>query len=379
MKKFIIVNLMVILLLLTGCQSKQESNIDKGKNPKMEKYEMTFFDTFDTVTNIILYAETQEQAQKYGEEVHQRFLELHKIYDKYNSYEGINNIYSINKKAGQGPIEVSEDLINLLDFSIQKYKKYGTTNIGIGSVTKIWSKYRDGHEEGADFELAEKTQEKSPTLPNINELKKANEHTNIDNILIDRDKKTVEIKDPEMRIDVGAVAKGYATELIAQELMDKGLTSALISAGGNVRIIGGPPEIDRDYFGVGLQNPEAIYPPNASSEAMKDVLYVNDTSVVTSGDYQRFYIVEGKPYHHLIDPQTLMPANHFRSVSIVAKDSGLCDYLSTAAFCLSYEDSKKLIESIDGVEAYWIHMDGSVTYTDGLKDRLKSQGATNRE
>ena len=178
---------------------------------------------------------------------------------------------------------------------------------------------------------------------------------------------------------MGAVAKGYATELIGEELRASGLETALISAGGNVKIIGSAPEAERNSFGIGLQNPEAITGDSAAEDNMKDIIYTNDTSVVTSGDYQRYYIVNGKHYHHLIDPDTLMPADHFRSVTIVTKDSGLADFLSTTAFCLPYEKGRALIESLDGVEAYWILEDGSTAFTDGLKSMLDSQGATNAQ
>lgn len=380
MKKNIIVGFLIVMFILAGCQNKKEAQGPGAKNPGLQKYDTTFFDTFDTVTTVVIYAESQGEAEKIGQKIHERFVDLNQLYDKYNTYPGVVNIKTLNQMAGQGPVKVEPEIIDLLSMSLDNYQKYGQTNIAIGAVTEIWSKYRDGHEEGAEFAQGPtKNPDSSPKIPSREELEVANQHTDIKNIVIDRENSTVEIKDPHLRLDVGAVAKGFATEIVAQEAIEAGLSSGLISAGGNVRIIGQPPEMDRDYFGVGLQNPEAIYPQGASDQSIKDTVYLNNSSVVTSGDYQRFYIVEGKPYHHLINPNTLMPADHYRSVSIVAEDSGLCDYLSTAAFCLPYEESKKLVESIDGVEGYWIHKDGSVTFTPGLKDKLQSQGADNRE
>lgn len=380
MKKKIYLALFFGLLLLTACQNQEKATIDKAKNPKLQKYESTFFDTFDTVTTLIFYTESQEEGEKLLEKAHSRFMDLNQVYDKYNAYPGIENIYTINQKAGQGPIKVSPELIELLKFSKDKYEKYGVTNVAIGAVTEVWSWYRDGSQVGGEFVQGPvKNPDSSPKLPSMEELKKAQAHTNMEDLIIDEKNSTVELRDPHMRLDVGAVAKGYATEKVAQELKEAGLEAGLISAGGNVRIIGVPPEMERDYFAVGLQNPDALYPPKEGADPIKDTIFINEMSVVTSGDYQRFYLVDGKAYHHLIDPETLMPASYYRAVSIVAEDSGLCDFLSTTAFCLPYEESKKLVESIDGVEAYWIHKDGSVTFTDGLKDKLKSQGADNRE
>ena len=109
-----------------------------------------------------------------------------------------------------------------------------------------------------------------------------------------------------------------------------------------------------------------------------ETLFLTNASVVTSGDYQRFYIVDGQRYHHLIDPDTLMPDTEFRSVSIITKDSGYADLLSTAAFLMPYDESRAFIESLDDVEALWVFPDGRIEMTDGAKLAAKSCGATNK-
>ena len=91
-----------------------------------------------------------------------------------------------------------------------------------------------------------------------------------------------------------------------------------------------------------------------------------DTSCVTSGDYERFFTVNGVKYHHIIDKDTLMPAEYFSSITVITKDSGLADALTTTLFTMSYEDGRALVDSIDGVDVLWISKDGSQVYTDGI-------------
>ena len=151
--------------------------------------------------------------------------------------------------------------------------------------------------------------------------------------------------------------KGYATEKAAQLLVSMNCSSYVLNIGGNIRIIG--TKKDGSGWKTGIKDPSG------------DTLYalyleISDTSCVTSGDYERYYTVEGTRYHHIIDKDTLMPATYFSSITILAKDSGLADALSTALFSMSYEDGRALVDSLEGVEAIWIYKDKTIVYTDGV-------------
>ncbi len=292
-------------------------------------------------------------------------MEYHQLYDIYHEYPGINNIMTINKNAGQGPVKVDPKIIDLLDFYLENdHLAPGKVNVALGSVLAIWHDHRTAAESGKG------------TVPDLKSLQAAALHTDPSTIKIDRAASTVELTDSKTRLDVGAVGKGYATEAVAQYLKQLGMTSGIISAGGsNVRLIGKPADPARKTWAIGIQNP--FISMMIPSDQSLDVIEANDTSIVTSGDYQRYYLVDGVMYHHLIDPVTLMPANYMRAVTIMVDDSGMADFLSTTVFLMPYEDGRKLIERIPDCEALWIFADGSIKATDGMIAVLKDKAQAN--
>ena len=176
---------------------------------------------------------------------------------------------------------------------------------------------------------------------------------------------------------IGWCTKKVMREVVKQALIKMGVDNFLLSGGGNVASHGErkiKKEGDfylndcQEKFCVGIESPQDGNYSNSESDN-EAVLVVQGESIVTSGDYQRFYKdVNGVRYHHLIDPDTLYPAVHFRSVSIITADSGLADFLSSAVFLMSYDEGLKLIDSLDGVEAIWLLDDGKIKMSSGLKD-----------
>lgn len=346
MKKKIISFLLGVAMIfnLSACSIQNEN-----------RYEATFLELFDTVTTIVGYAKTKEDFTRYSQMIYDNLEEYNQLFDIYNDYEGINNIKTINDNAGIKPVKVDQKIINLLIFSKEMYELTGgKINIAFGSVLSLWHDHRT---EGLD-------NPSSATLPNMEELKIRSNHTDINQLIIDEDDSTVYLKDPDMSLDVGAIAKGYATEKVAQAMEEAGFVNSMISVGGNVRTLGY--KFDKNgnevSWGVGIQNPDLD-----SAETTLHVLKVSDSSLVTSGVYERYYTVAGKQYHHIIDPETLMPAEYYVSVSIVCQDSGLADALSTSVFNMSYEKGLELIEELDGVEAMWVFHDGTQQYSSGFK------------
>ena len=314
-----------------------------------KRYETSFLDVFDTFSQVVVYADTQEAAQEILQAVHDELKYYHRLFDIYQSYEGVNNLYTVNRNAGIAPVAVEEPLYDLIAFGKEMYAKTGgKTNIALGSVLSIWHEYR---ELGlADPEHA--------AVPSAEELYRAGEHTDIEQVVLDPEAGTVYLADPEMSLDVGAVAKGYAVELTARKMEAQGVASLLMSIGGNLRSIGR--KGDGTTWRAGVQNPDLT----AAAQNLA-VLDLTDASLVTSGSYQRYYTVDGKQYHHIIDPETLYPAEYSWAVSVLTADSGLADALSTALFAMPVEDGKKLTDGWEGVEALWVRQDGTLEYSAG--------------
>ena len=333
---------------------------------QMNKYSTVFMDTFDTVISMIGFAKNQETFDKWASAVHGQYIYMHKLFDTYNSYEdeGIVSVYTLNQKAAIEPVKVDPILFGLLTYCKSNYElSRQQTNVAMGAMLSIWHDYRDA---GLDDPM-------NAQLPPMEKLEAAMAHTRMDDLILDAENMTVYFADPMMKLDVGAVGKGYATEIAAQMLLAGEMPSFIISAGGNVRV-GNPPEDGRPAWGVGIQDPDGSV---LGLSDIVETLFISGRSVVTSGDYQRYYTVDGKNYHHLIDPDTLMPSTYYRSVSIITEDSGYADLLSTAAFLMPYEESRAFIESLDGVEAIWLFPDGSKQMTNGAMSIAKSCGATN--
>lgn len=321
------------------------------RSGELERYEGSFMGSFDTVTTITGYAASQETFSQQMELLQEKLQHYHELYDIYNSYDGINNIKTINDAAGKEPVEVDEEIIKLLKLGKEMYETTnGQINIAYGSVLSVWHEYREQGMQDAE----------NAKLPPKDLLEERAVHTDIEKLVIDEANSTVYLEDPEMSLDVGSIGKGYAVQRLSEYAKEIGMEHVLISVGGNVCAVGD--KADGEPWRVGIENPDMESP-----ESYVKAVDVADISIVTSGDYQRYYEVDGKRYCHIIDPDTGMPAEHFPSVSVMMKDSGMADALSTALFNMEYEEGLAFVESLPDVEAMWIMEDGGIRYSSGFK------------
>ena len=344
----------VFLLIITMVFS-----LSACSNTKEKRYEASFLDLFDTMTRVVGYADSEEEFKQYAQMIHDELKVYHDLYDIYHNYVGINNIKTINDNAGIKPVKVDQKIIDLIQLSIKLDEITSEKiNIAFGAVLSVWHQYRT---EGLDDPDQAK-------LPSMDVLKEKANHIDINKVIVDEEASTVFLSDPEMRLDVGAIAKGYATERVSIFAKEQGFQNGMLSVGGNVCTIGSKLDgKDGDNtWSVGIQNPDL-----QSEKTNLYILGLNDYSLVTSGVYERYYTVDGKQYHHIIDPETLMPSEYFLSVSIVCRDSGMADALSTSVFNMPYEDGLQLIESLEETEALWVLHDGSMKFSSGFEKFIK--------
>ncbi len=355
MKKFVSI-IFSVLFLLTGCSTQ------KAPETGYTKYSAQFYGTFDTIVQIIGYCQTEEEFSQYANQMKTRMEELSQLYDIYYEYSGENNLKTVNDNAGIQPVPVREEILDLIEFCQDWYAKTdGKVNIALGPVLSIWHKYMERYS-------ADPTDAK---LPDLDKLQEKLPLCNMEDIVVDREAGTVYLKQKGMSLDVGAVAKGYATQLVCQEAYEAGFTSFIVSAGGNV--VAGDPPLDgvRSSWGIGIQDPFTAEELGGGNSV--DVAYVHNTCVVTSGDYQRFYMVGEQRVHHIIDPETLMPADYYRGVTVITPDSGIADLASTTLYTLPYEESKAMAQKM-GWEVMWIFADGTIECTDGIISLLRDRG-----
>lgn len=336
-----------VLLIAAGMLCMSGCGADTSASAK-HRFSATRMDLFDTVITLTGYAESRDEFDAAAQAAFAELEDLYRLYDAYHAYDDITNICAVNAAAGAAAVSVDGRIIELLSLAREIYDASGgCVDVTAGSVLRLWHDARAAGLEDPD----------SARLPDAQSLTNAKAHSGFALLEVDAEANTVRLSDPEALLDVGAVAKGCAVERVRRMLPE----GYLLNAGGNVCATGSKP--DGEGWTVGIQDPDG-----RNTEALC-TLSLTEGSVVTSGDYQRFYVVDGKRYHHIIDLETLQPAALWHSVTVVCADSGIADGLSTALFVLPRSEGEKLLAAF-GAEAVWVDTDGQLQCTEGLRSRL---------
>ena len=365
MKKILI----VLLLTLTACTSTPTPKDVVKKANSSES-------GFDTVIQFLSTETSQKKFDKQFEIVKDEFKHYNQYFDKYNDYEGINNIKTINDQAGIAPVKVDPMIIEMLEMA-KSYTEItkGYFDVSFGAVLQVWHDYRD---EGESLNA----QGKPGRTPDMAILKEAEQYTGWQFVEINKEESTVYLNHKRAKLDVGAIAKGLATEWVALTLEEQGEAHAVISGGGNIRTIGN--KGSGASWSIGVQEPkEIIFPSDLVAFQFPDSI-----SIVTSGDYQRNYLAEdGIKHSHLINPKTLMPKSDFRSVTIFTPHSGEADILSTALYMMTYEEGTAFQKEYNekyperAFEVFWVSETETtweeskgfhINMTEGLRSKAKA-------
>lgn len=321
-RRYSVVFLILAVWLVSGCQPRRE-------------FSDYYFDYFDTFTTFTAYAEDEETFKSYSDLVRSVLKSYHELLDPYHSYADTANLYVLNQSAGKGPVKIDSSLYAFLEFALDAYEiSRHSVNIAMGPVTSLWR---------------EQIRADRPAVPERTELERAAQYCDISGLRLDPQSQSAELLYEGMRLDAGALAKGYAVSMAEKALREAGCANALLSAGGNILCIGSVPGLNG--WNVGIQNPDL-----SSPAGLYTTWLVKDGSVVTSGDYERYFELDGKRYHHIIDPLTLEPSSRYHSVTVRCADAAAADMLSTALFILPEEEGRQLALEY-GAEVLYIYPD----------------------
>ena len=277
----------------------------------------------------------KDKRTSYDEEILEHCKNLCRKYENLFSAEvESSDIGRINQAEGK-PVSVSSETAELIQLGIHYGElSDGKFDITVLSASELWD-FHDGKK----------------VIPDQKVLEEAVSHIDYKNIQVDGT--TVTMKDPKCRIDLGGIAKGYIADRLKEYLEKEGIEHATINLGGNVLTIGTKP--DGSDYKIGIQKPFA-----ADGEVL-EVLSVHDRSVVSSGDYERYFEKDGVIYHHILDPQSGWPVqNDLDQVTILSDSSADGDALSTTCYVLGLEKGMKLIQEMDDVEAIFVTKDGEI-------------------
>lgn len=315
-----------------------------GCAPK--RYQTQYYEYFDTVCTLTAYCDSQQEYGRLEACVRAGLKKYSELFDIYTDYADISNLKTVNDAAGVAPVTVDPAVIGLLTFSAQYAPiTHNAFDPSLGQVLKLWHDCRE----------AALSDPENARLPDMDALREAKLLVGMSRVEIDADTSAVFLPEAGMRLDVGAIGKGYAAKLICDEALGLGFGDFLLSLGGSVCAVGnkrGKPWV------VGIEDP-------LGNQAYVRTLALENSFVATSGINQRYYTVDGVQYHHIIDPETLMPARYFASVSVVTAEPATADMLSTALSCMDYDDGVALLKEFPGTSAVWVGLDGQVLEYNG--------------
>jgi FAD:protein FMN transferase len=296
----------------------------------------------DTQVTVTVVSRSRDSAEK---AIDAAFSEIKNIESLTNFYAADSEISLINKNAAISPTKVAPEVLELIGKALSVSERTdGAFDITIGAVTELY-----------DFHRKIKP-EKSALLKNLTLV-------NYRDVTVNRSASTIYLRKKGMLIDTGGITKGYAADKAVTALRRMGIMSGLVAIAGDIKAFGRKP--DSTPWQIGIRNPRA---ENHEDDIMA-TLPLGDMAISTSGDYERFFLVGGVRYHHLLDPRTGFPAGGCRSVTVIANEAAFADAFATAAFVLGPDKGTKVLERL-GFDGLIVDSEGKMHFTAGMKEKV---------
>jgi thiamine biosynthesis lipoprotein len=331
-----------LLLLLLSC------------SPSQEKLYKETRDSMYTMVSITVSTSSPDKAKK---AINEAFKELDRLEKLLNYYSEESEITAINRKAGIEPVKVSPetfDIISKAVFASEKTK--GAFDITMGPVIALWDFY-------------------NAVLPDAASVREKLKLTGYTNIILNKEKSTVFLKKKGIEINLGGIIKGYAADRAVEILKKHGIKSGIVAIAGDIKAFGTRP--NGKPWRAGIQNPRPAAHASTSDEIIA-VVNLSDMAISTSGDYARFFIKDGKRYHHLLNPKTGYPAYECQSVTIIAEEAAYADAFATGIFILGPQKGLEVLKEL-GFDGVIVDRDGKIHVTEGIKDRIEFIGTTEQQ
>lgn len=324
------------------------------------KCNISFSQYLNTYITLTVYYDSANMNSEMGTvftEVENILSDYHELANKYDAFEGVVNVKTINDDPTTTHI-LDERLFDMIEFSLDHQDEVNNLfNIALGPVLQVWHDYRENCNTISYC-----------AVPELSELQVPDQYTNPDDIILNSTNKSITMSE-NMSIDLGGISKGYISNVINEYLNTLDIDGYLFNNGqSNISVGGIHPLRDHEKYILATSDPE-----RASSIDYPGFITIrlgDNDQLVTSGDNQQFYMVGDVLYHHIINPNTLYPERFSRTVSIIINgDAGLADLYSTAIFTMSMEDGLAFVNSKDEIEAVWYELDGTITYSTGFEDK----------
>ena len=373
MKKLIaLLSIVSFIFIFVGCQgtplkNPNEQYCESTQVDGVYKCSKSYF-AFDTQLSFTLYYDEHStfDIETIYDDLNTIFIEYDQLLDSYDAYNGINNLYTINHS--DTPVTVTQTLFDAVKYALDHQQIDPTTdellfNIALGPITEIWhdARYSEDCTSSLLFDRC--------PVPSSSILNQPY-NTDPNDVILDEENLTIGFNKEGMQLDLGGFAKGYIS-MIVQSYLEQYDISYILNLGASNVLVGGKNLSNKtgDTYNIAITTPEF----DTFGSDYYGVIQVSDGySVVSSGAYQRYFknldTEDPTYYHHIIDPRTNMPGGEALAVTIITKQTGISDILSTAIFLMDYEDGLAYVNRTNDLEAIWYFAEDDIRMSENFED-----------